>query len=55
MKLLQPITQNFIIYLIHNKKQLFFYYNFNQNNKINIKNNNFYKKYSLNNTNIKTF
>ena len=55
MGLFKSITQNFIIYSIHNKKQLFFYYNFNTKNKINIKNNNFYKKYKLNNTYIKSF
>ena len=55
MKLLHSIKQNFIIYLIHNKKQLFFYYNY-KNNKIKLKlnNNMLYKKY-LNNTYIKSF
>ena len=40
------------IKIIDNRK--IYYYNFCHNNKINIKNNNFYKKYSLNNTYIKS-
>ena len=40
------------IKIIDNRK--IYYYNFYHNNKIKIKNNNFYKKYSLNNTYIKS-
>jgi len=56
MKLSQSIIQNFIIYSIHNKKQLFFYYNYKNNkNKIKLNNNMLYKQYLNNNTYIKTF